>query len=137
MHHILALAAPPGVFRAFGYKLPTVIGQLFHWIAADLFPWAVRSVKLLASLFIIFLMIRRGGSIWQLAFAAILGWLVLPGILPAKASSAVAGFTRGSSVGHTGASIGIIAILAFMVVFILILLPVLRRRSEADKPGGE
>ena len=60
MIHVLALAmahgAPPGVFKAFGIKMPTVVGEIVHWIAHTLVPFAIHWTKLLVSLFIIFLM---------------------------------------------------------------------------------
>lgn len=140
MTHILTLyaahAAGPGPFEIFGWKAPAQLGEALHWVAHSAFPWAIKSFRLLASLFIILLMIRRGGSIWQLAFAVILGWVVFPGLSP-KVSHVTANLTNGSAVGHTGASIGMLALLVGMIVFILILLPILRARSQADSPGGE
>lgn len=120
MTHILALQAlhaahHPG-FKIFGHwQVPQLLGEVLHWIA--------RLFKILTIVFsFIFLFLRGFTStgawrLFQMIFLIIIGLVGIPSISP-KVQQWTATITKGSAVGSTGASIGIVVTL--LAIFVLV-----------------
>jgi hypothetical protein len=128
--HILALhavhAAGPGVFKVFGYKVPALLGQLFHWCA--------KLFKILSVALILLLMYLQGKvGLWQMAFILIIGAVAIPSWTP-KISHYTTDITHGSAVGSTGASAGIVILLSAMLV-VTFFLTIVKRRGDDEEVG--
>lgn len=132
MHHILALYAaspPPSPFKVGGNAVPSVLGQLLHWIA--------KLFVILAMIIVLALLkFRERTPIWQLVIVLVLGAVALPHTSQ-KVAQGVDTITSGSSVASTGASIGLIVLMSALIVVTLIVVPVLRRRKAGGGMEGE
>jgi len=134
MIHLLALYAatpkpvPPGTFTVAGHAVPSILGQILHWIA-KLF------VILAMIIVLVILKFRERTPIWQLIIVMIIGAVALPHTSQ-KVAQGVNTVTSGSSVASTGASIGLILLMAGLVTFTVIVLPILRRRAMRKMMGG-
>ncbi len=130
MQHILLAYATnpppgPGVFRVAGHAVPSVLGQVMHWIA--------RLFVIIALVLIVIIMkLREGVSFWQMVVLLALGAVALPHTSQ-KIAGGVNTITSGSTVGSTGASIGLILLMAGLVLFTFIVPPIFRKR----KTGGD
>lgn len=127
MTHII-LAQAPGHFLILGNKVPVLLGEILHWLA--------RGFKILSVLAILLLLLLKGffGSggarLIQIITILIIGMVAIPSFAP-KISQYTADITRGSAVGSTGASAGMVILLTalFIITFYMTIL----RRSG----GGE
>jgi hypothetical protein len=126
MTHILAAA--PGPFLILGNHVPVLLGEILHWLA--------RGFKILSVLAIILLLLLKGffGSplvrILQMLTLLIIGAVAIPSFAP-RLAQYTSDITKGSAVGSTGASAGMVILLTalFAITFYM---TILRRAG-----GGE
>jgi hypothetical protein len=123
-HIILA----QGHFLILGNRVPVLLGEILHWLA--------KGFKILSVLAIILLLLLKGffGSplsrVVQILTLLIIGAVAIPSFAP-KLSQYTADITRGSAVGSTGASAGMVILLT--ALFAITLYMTILRRSG----GGE
>ncbi len=134
MQHILAMLAatpkpvPSGTFSVAGHAVPSILGQILHWIA--------KLFVILAMVLVLFLLkFRERTPLWQLIVVMIIGAVALPHTSQ-KVAQGVNTVTSGASVASTGASIGLILLMAGLIVVTLIAPPVFRRRAMRKAMGG-
>ena len=131
--HVLAVmlahaAPPPGVFKVFGYKIPTLLGELFHIIA--------RFFKVVAVVIVLGLLYLQGKvGLWQMLFCILIGMIAIPSWSP-RVSKFTASINHGSAVGSTGASAGIVILLAAMLIITFYMTIVRRRGAEQTEEVG-
>jgi hypothetical protein len=114
MNNVLALqmvahvTIHPGVFKVFGFwTTPTLLGQVLHAIAVYF--------KYIAVAIILLLLWWKGKvEVWKILFILAIGMVAIPSWSP-KVAHYTSDVTKGSAVGSTGASAG-------LVIFLLILL---------------
>jgi len=131
MHILTALISNPppgpGVFKVGGHAVPSALGQVLHWIA-KLF------VIIAMVLIVIILKFRERTPLWQMVVLLIIGAVALPHTSQ-KIAQGVSTVTSGSAIASTGASIGLILLMAGLIVVTLIVPPVLRRRKAGGDDG--
>ena len=136
MQHVLMAYATnpppgPGVFKVAGHAVPSVLGQVLHWIA---------KLSLILSLVLIvaILKLRERTPLWQMVVMLVLGAVVLPHTSQ-NVAKGVNTVTSGDSVASTGASIGLILLAVGLVLFTFIVPPILRKRAAkaTGAEGGE
>lgn len=125
MTHILA--SPPGPFLILGNHVPVLLGEILHWLA--------RGFKILSVLAILLLLLLKGfGSpaarLIQVLIVLIIGMVAIPSFAP-KVAQYTADITKGSAVGSTGASAGMVILLTALFA-ITFWMTILRRAG-----GGE
>lgn len=129
--HILALAAAhgaahPGVFKVLGYKVPALLGEVFHWCA--------KLFKILAVVIILGLLYLQGKvGLLQMVTLLLIGMVAIPSWTP-KISHYTSDVTHGSAVGSTGASAGIVILLSVLLV-LTFWLTIFRRRGAEEEVG--
>jgi hypothetical protein len=127
MTHII-LAQAPGHFLILGNRVPVLLGEILHKAA----QW----FKVLSVLAILTLLFLKGffGSgvsrIIQMLTLVIIGMVAIPSFAPWTARY-TADITRGSAVGSTGASAGMVILIT--ALFAITLYMTILRRSG----GGE
>jgi len=98
-----------------------------HWIA-KLF------VIIAMVLIVIILKFRERTPLWQMVVLLIIGAVALPHASQ-KIAQGVSTVTSGSAIASTGASIGLILLMAGLIAVTLIVPPVLRRRRAGGDDG--
>ena len=122
-HFLTVLAASPPPFKVAGNAVPSILGEILHWIS-KLF------VILAIIIVLAVLKFRERTPIWQLIIVMIIGAIALPHTSD-KVAKGVHTVTSGTSVASTGASIGLVALMAGLIVVTLVVPPILRKRKAA------
>jgi hypothetical protein len=110
MHHVLAMqllahpVPPPGIFKVFGFKMPTLLGEILHW--------AARLFRILVAIAVaVVLKVKGKVEYWKMLIIGLIAMVDVPSFSP-KISQWTNDVTHGAAVGSTGASAGMIFFLA-------------------------
>jgi cbb3-type cytochrome oxidase subunit 3 len=127
MHHVLAFAAlqhaAPGTFKVMGHKVPVLLGEILHGIA--------KFAKIIMAVLILILLLVRGGvKLWEMIIILAVGMFVIPGTFK-EWSKITASINKGSALGSTGASLGMIALEIVLLGATLFLLRAASKKMAA------